>query len=135
MQLTNYLFFALCFLFTQGYSQSERSIIFNATDTIKNSDFFEKVERFTPTTQQIKIADSLAINYIGNNREVYPEAEDITRLSQYYRQYVGFIDANSHQIIFLNCFCRYIEVANRLIVEASGWRLMFLQYRNRLAIK
>ena len=72
MQLTNFLFFFLCFLFTKGYSQSERIIIFNATDTIKNSDFFEKVEKFTPTTQQIKIADSLAINYIKNNRELYP---------------------------------------------------------------
>ena len=71
------------------------------------------LEKFSPTIEQIGFAKELSKNHIDSleqNRDskIVKQYGKILKFkhSDYYRQYVGFIDAKGNKIIFINAVCK-----------------------------
>ena len=109
-----------------GYRESNDTLFFYTADSLyrigldrsnplkRVKIFYEDQEvpdleahrRFTLSTDQIPLVDSLAMDYIRKHRDDYFPQKEIL-LSSYFRQYVGYYDINGDAIVFLNAFCQY----------------------------
>jgi hypothetical protein len=63
--------------------------------------------RFTLSSDQVPLVDSLALNYIRKHRDDYYPQKEITSFNSYFRQYVGYFDINGDPIVLVNAFCQY----------------------------
>ena len=106
--------------FFRSFTQTnERQYIFNQLEKIYSQEVDEKFERFTPTRDEIKIADSLIQFHVTEKAREYSWAEKISNYSSYYRQYVGYINGKGEKILFINGFCKW----------ESNWRSEIISYR------
>lgn len=91
--------------FFRSFSQTnERQYIFNQLEKIYSQEVDEKFERFTPTRDEIKIADSLIQFHVTEKTHEYSWAEKISNYSSYYRQYVGYINEKVKKYYSLTVF-------------------------------
>ena len=70
----------------------------------------ERRQKFTPTVEEVLLAEKLLSEQYNNAYEQFPALEHYTRRSvntnkkfkRYYRQYVGFYNAKGEKIIFIH---------------------------------
>jgi hypothetical protein len=85
-------------LILKGYGQtSEKQHVFDETDTVYCGGLIDNAIRFTPSTNEINTADSLAEIHIKKNRKDYPWTQEISDYKSYYRQYVGYLNRNNEK--------------------------------------
>ena len=110
----------LVILTLKVYGQSGKQFIFKQTDKISIPGVGALVEKFTPTIEQIRIADSLSQIHIEHNRNEYLWTKEISDYNSYYRQYVGWLNDKKEKIIFVNSFCRAADNWTHDIVSYAG---------------
>lgn len=91
-------------------------VIFSEDYTKLNNWIGAKYKRFTPTIQDIELAESILRKKLketykkNHNKYIRSNAAGIqSTLEQYCHQYFGYIDENGKKIIHFNCFPREIE--------------------------
>jgi len=99
-----------------GFSQTDKNdFIFDWQND--NSSLWISIDstlkKFTPTIEEIGIAKNLSKDYIDSleqnrNLETVKQYGKLLKFgdSDYYRQYVGFVDSNGNRIIFINAVCK-----------------------------
>ena len=111
----------LGFLILEGRGQtSERQHVFFQNDTVYLDGRYDSMVRFTPSINEVNIADSLTEIHIKKNRKDYSWTNEISDYKSYYRQYVGYLDKKNKKIIFINSFCRPVKVWTKYLVLAMG---------------
>ena len=73
-----------------------------------------KIKRFTPSIQDILLAEKVLNTQVKSQKQV--DAEYIfNHLSQYRRQYLGYLTKNEEKILYVNCFAVDEDWANKKI--------------------
>jgi hypothetical protein len=94
-----------------GFSQTDKKDFIFDWHNNKSAEWIlidSTYEKFTPTIEEIEIAKQLAKHHIDsleqNRDKKYGKLLDF-KDSDYYRQYIGYIDDKGNRIIFINAVC------------------------------
>ena len=105
----------------EGYCQtSDKQHIFSQSDTVYLDGRYDSMVRFTPSLDEVNIADSLAEIRVKNYMQDYVGTAARSDYKSYYRQYVGYVDEQNKKIIYINSFCRPVENWRKYLVLARG---------------
>ena len=101
----------------RGYSQTETAKATKKAEhyttakfdcVIFPADFDGKTNNnvFTPTTQQVNIAEQAMTKKLKDVPNLHPHEMRyvLMHLADYKRQYFGYIDHKNHHILYINCF-------------------------------
>ena len=99
---------------------NDKQHIFSYSDKISMFNGDAKLIRFTPTIDEVNIADSLSYTYINNNRNEYYWTKETIDYPTYYRQYFGYFSEEGEKIIFVNSFCRTDSNWTRELISTKG---------------
>jgi hypothetical protein len=149
------LVFILLYSYSAGNAQSENTPTiaehyetkkFNAAIFPASSrEVFSGSERFTPSKQEIEIAEQAlikqlaAINADRQNQDATPIIDK--NLSKYKRQYFGYTNDKGNKILFINCFWKRnkedekLWLNERIMVLDGGsyfWNIKFNLTTNEL---
>jgi hypothetical protein len=117
---TSIIIFILASLTFSGYCQTEKQFIFSQSDSVYHQALPASTIRFTPSVNEVFLADSLAEIHIMKNRSEYGGTRGITDYKSYFRQYVGYLNEKHDKIIFINSFCRSEGNWTKEIVSYRG---------------
>ena len=105
----------------EGHGQnSEKQHIFSQSDTVYLDGRYDRMVRFTPSVDEVNIADSLAEIRVKEYMKDYVWPASRSDYKSYYRQYVGYVNEQNNKIIFINSFCRPVEPWTKQLVLALG---------------
>jgi hypothetical protein len=120
----------------EGHGQtSEKQHIFSQSDTIYLDSRYDRMARFTPSVDEVDIADSVAEIRVKEYMKDYLWAAARSDYKSYYRQYVGYINGQNHKILFIISFCRPVETWTKYLVQALGGGSCFFEIKVNLDTK
>lgn len=118
-----------------GYSQTEKQFIFVQSDSVYHEGLTVNAIRFTPSVNEMYLADSIAEIHIKENRNEYAWTREITNYKSYFRQYVGYVNEKNEKIIFINSLCRPEENWTQEIVSYRGGGSCYFEIKVNLHSK
>ncbi len=104
-----------------GYCQlADNQVILGKAVKVEHSEIDKQYTRFTPTLEDVQLADSVSRMHIKKNRDKYPWTDEIVNYDSYYRQYVGYLNLNNDKTIFINNFCSSDPAWKHRLISVLG---------------
>ncbi len=126
----------LCFLLFLSCGKFQSSISLKSDETIidagKNMKwaFGNNYTSWTPESKDIESAETILSKAFDDQKKPTVNRLLDRKTDDYFKQFVGFVDANGDKIIWVNCFCKGEESSfknwkNRVVFVSDGGNCFF----------